>query len=494
MPNLSKSKILACRQCPKRLWLELNRPELRDDSGSEMAFAIGNEVGDAARTVFDPHGNGTFIDVAALGHSVALAQSAELLALGGGPLFEAGLTASGALAYADVMLPERTAGPLRWHMIEVKSSSSVKDYQRDDLAIQSFIAAEAGVPLASASLAHINSAFVYPGDGQYEGLFTVVDLTEETTARHNEVREWLTRAQETANLLEEPAIDVGDHCYKPFPCGFIDHCNGDKTWPDYPLSSLPRLHPSRRAAIEAINIDDLRDVPDELLNATHLRVKEATITGVPYFDAAGAAAELAPYGWPALSLDFETIGLAVPRWPGTRPYQAIPFQFSLHTVTESGDIDHQGFLDLTGSDPSRPCAQELIRLCGNDGPIFVYNAKFERGVIHRLAARFPDLANPLYAIATRLVDLHPIAVSHYYHPSQHGRWGLKAVLPALCPDLTYSDLDGVQDGMMAQRAYQEAIATDTTAERKAQIESQLHEYCKLDTFAMVRIWEVFRNA
>ena len=130
MRNLSKSKILAYRQCPKRLWLEIHKPELRDDSASEVVFAIGNQVGEVARQVFDPHGNGTFIDIDALGHAEAISQSATLLAEGAGPVFEAGLTASGALAYADVMLPDRSDGTLRWRMIEVKSSTSVKEIGR----------------------------------------------------------------------------------------------------------------------------------------------------------------------------------------------------------------------------------------------------------------------------------------------------------------------------------------------------------------------------
>jgi CRISPR/Cas system-associated exonuclease Cas4 (RecB family) len=493
MPNLSKSKILAYRQCPKRLWLEIHKPELRDDSASEMVFAIGNQVGEVARQVFDPDGKGAFIDINVLGHADAISQSAMLLGVGSGPLFEAGLAASGALAYADVMLPDRSDGSLRWRMIEVKSSTSVKDYHRDDIAVQSFIAAEAGVPLASISVAHINNAFTYQGGGHYEGLFEVVDLTEETVDRHEEVRQWLTLAHEIANQSEEPAIETGDHCHSPFTCGFCDYCNRDKIWPEYPLRSLPRLHPKRRAAIEENGIDDLREAPNELLNATQQRVKECSVTGVPYFNAEGAAAELAAYGDPGYFLDFETTSFAVPRWEGTRPYQQLPFQFSLHIVQRDGNMEHAGFLDLSGHDPSRACAVDLIRLCGTQGPVFAYNAGFESRVIRELAERFPELASRLSAIAARLVDLLPIARRHYYHPSQHGSWSIKAVLPALCPDLCYDALDGVQDGNMAQTAYQEAIAPETTRERKAQLQKQLHEYCKLDTLAMVRIWQEFRD-
>jgi hypothetical protein len=493
MPNLSKSKILAYRQCPKRLWLEIYKPELRDDSSSEVVFAIGNRVGEVARQVFDPHGNGVFIDIGVLGHSEAIRQSATLLSEGSGPVFEAGLTAAGALAYADVMLPDRSDGTLRWRMIEVKSSTSVKDYHRDDIAVQSFIAAEAGVPLASISVAHINRGFTYFGGNRYDGLFEVVELTEEAVDRHEEVRQWLALAHEIADQPEEPAIETGDHCHNPFTCGFCDYCNRDKTWPEFPLGSLPRLHPKRRAAIEENGIDDLREAPDELLNAIQQRVKECSVTGLPYFDAEGAAAALGIYGYPAYFLDFETIAFAVPTWEGTRPYQQIPFQFSLHIVQSDGNMQHVGFLDLSGRDPSQACAVDLIRLCGTQGPVFAYNAGFEARVIRELAERFPDLAPHLHAIASRLVDLLPIARNHYYHPSQHGSWSIKAVLPALCPDLSYDTLDGVQDGNMAQTAYQEAIAPETTGERKAQIKEQLHEYCKLDTLAMVRIWQEFRD-
>jgi hypothetical protein len=301
-------------------------------------------------------------------------------------------------------------------------------------------------------------------------------------------------AHEIADQPKEPEIETGDQCHKPYACGFCDYCNRDKTWPEYPLNSLPRLHASKRAAIEETGVDDLREAPDELLSAIQQRVKECSVTGEPYFNAEGAAAELAAYGDPAYFLDFETISFVVPRWEGTRPYQKLPFQFSLHIVHGDGSMQHHGFLDLSGADPSQACALELIRLCGDKGPVFAYNAGFESSVIRELAERFPELATRLCAITARLVDLWPIARRHYYHPSQHGSWSIKAVLPALCPDLSYDALDGVQDGNMAQTAYQEAISSDSTAESKERIQQQLHEYCKLDTLAMVRIWQAFKGA
>jgi predicted RecB family nuclease len=136
-------------------------------------------------------------------------------------------------------------------------------------------------------------------------------------------------------------------------------------------------------------------------------------------------------------------------------------------------------------------AEALVAGAGDEGPVFVYNAGFEGRVLRELGQRFPDLAGPLQSIADRLVDLLPIAKAHFYAPSQHGSWSLKAVLPAACPDLSYEALDGVADGNMAVEAYQEAIHAETTPERRAELELQLLAYCHLDTLAMVRLWNVF---
>jgi hypothetical protein len=277
----------------------------------------------------------------------------------------------------------------------------------------------------------------------------------------------------------------------PFECGFCDHCHRGIVQPEHPLHWLPRFSGKKKEMLAEQGVDDLRWVPDDLLNEKQSRVKEHTLAKTVFFDAAGAAADLAPHGFPAYFLDFESIQLAVPIWKGTRPYQQITFQFSLHTLTESGPLAHTAFLDITGEDPSEPFAKALLATCGESGPVFVYNAAFEKSRIRELAERYPDLARPLLAINARVVDLLPIARNRYYHPSQQGSWSIKAVLPAAIPELSYEQLDGVQDGYAAMEAFIEAIQPTTTPERKAELERQLLAYCRLDTLAMVRLWEFF---
>lgn len=490
MRNLSKSKLIAYRQCPKRLWLEVHHPELREDSASTQAsFQVGNIVGDIAQHLYDSEGQGVLLDAQRDGFDTVFKRSTELLS-SSQPIFEAGFVSNGTLAFADVMLPVEQDGKQVWRMIEVKSSTGVKDYHRDDTAIQSYIARSAGVPLVAVALAHIDSGWVYPGSDDYVGLLKENDLTTEAFGRNDEVQDWIAAAHKTVSEVLEPKITTGNQCGSPFACGFLDYCQSQEPQAEYPVRWLPSIQANALKAYISVNPSlDLRDTPDALLNELQKRVKLHTLSGEVYFDSEGAAAALMPHALPAYFLDFESIQFAVPIWKGTRPYQQITFQFSLHTLDKSGKLESQEFLNLSGDDPSHEFAESLITVCGTTGPVFVYNAGFEGARIKELAERFPNFAPALLAIKVRLVDLHPITKAHYYHPSQRGSWSIKDVLPAIAPDLSYAALSGVQNGGMAMNAYLEAIRSDTTPERKGEIEKQLLDYCGLDTFAMVRLWQ-----
>lgn len=494
MRKLSKSKIMAYRQCERRLWLEVHRPSLREDSAATLAaFANGYSVGDVARQIYDQDEEGVLIDIDELGFNEAFAATRRHLA-GQLPIFEAGFSMPGALAFADVLLPTGTASKPSWRMVEVKSSTSLKAIYQDDAAVQAYIARHSGVPLTGVAVAHIDNTFTYEGKGDYRGLLVEHDLTQEVLERDGEVKAWLEAAHKTVALSEEPATAPGAQCNTPYACGFLGHCNVNLPKPQHPVSVLPRAGAKIADHLETKGITELADVPDALLNPLQQRVKACTLEGQVYFDQDGAATALAPYGRPAYFLDFETVNFPVPIWKGCRPYQQIPFQFSLHILDENDTLMHVPFLDLSGDDPSDSLARALVDACGTCGPIYAYNAKFEAGCIKALAARIPDVAPDLLTISARLVDLLPIARNHFYAPSQEGSWSIKKVLPALAPDLDYAQLTGVQDGGMAVAAYQEAISPQTTPERKAEIHSELTRYCSLDTYAMVRMWQQFTGS
>jgi hypothetical protein len=487
--TLSKSRLLAFRQCKRKLWLEVHRPELLQLSANTKAvFATGNTVGALARRLHDSDGNGVLIDAQQSGFDAA-AQLTIASMSKGLPVFEALFRADGAIAFADVMLPTMRGGRRAWRMIEVKSSTRVSDHHIDDVGIQSYLAGRCGVELEQVALATIDSKWTYPGGDDYGGLLVETDLTEKAAQRAESVPEWLEQARHIVGERGEPSTETGDHCTKPYACGFVHHCQGTQSAAVFPVDWLPRLGQQLKAYIVENQVREISNVPDRLLNIEQRRVKDCTISGQQYFDQAAAREELAVHPLPAYFLDFETASFAVPRWAGCRPYQKMPFQFSVHRLSLSGAVEHSWFLDLSGGDPTAALADRLLKDCGTQGAIFVYNRGFESSCIREMAERLPSLATGLEALRQRLVDLLPIVKRHYYHPAQEGSWSIKRVLPAMVPNLQYDDLNGVQDGGGAQLAYVEATDPKTSDGRRSEIERQLLEYCKLDTRAMVMIWQ-----
>lgn len=489
MRKLSKSKIVAFTMCKKRLWLSIHKPgALEEDSSTVASYAIGNEVGEKAQDIYDSSSTGMLIEPDFKNFKKSADLTQQLMA-DRTPVFEATFLTDNALALADVMLPGEGN---KWRMIEVKSATSVKDYYHDDVAIQAHIASEAGVSLESVSLAYVDNKWTYQGDGDFTGLLKEADLTEEALSRSGEVKAWIAEAHTVADSKVEPNVPMGVQCKKPFECGFASYCSIGQPLAEKPLNWLPNIRRNDLKAFAADNpFAEIEDVPDDLLNEEQIKVKNASVSGEVYFDHASTKAALAGLGWPAYFLDFETANFPVPKWAGWRPYRQVPFQFSLHVEQENGTLTHDEFIDLSGNDPTRGFAESLVEVCGLSGPIFVYNASFEIGRIKELAERHSDLRGKLLALTERVKDLFPIAKKHYYHPSQKGSWSIKFLLPAVVPEMDYSSLEGVQDGGMAMEAYKEAVNTNEPG-RNEKLKNELLEYCKLDTLAMVKIWEAFR--
>ena len=474
--GLSKSRLTAFEQCPKRLWLSVHRPELAEhDDGSQARFATGHEVG-ALACELCPGGEMVLAkpDLAA-----ALERTRELLtAAVPRPIFEATVVHEGVLVRIDIMEP-RDGG--RWHMAEVKSSTRPKEYHVGDLATQLWVAHGAGVEVSSASIRHIDNTFVLSEPGSYQGLFVdaVMESSEVLAAGRSAV---VASARETL-AGNEPERETGSHCDDPFPCEFAQHCNAGKAaLPDWPVTVLPNGGGRRwleRGVTDLLEVD-----PAELKNPVHRKVYEATVSGAVFHDCDTACATVSAWDYPRSWLDFETITFAIPRWVGTRPYQQIPFQFSAHIEDENGSIAHKEFLSLDGNDPRRECAEALLGNLPSSGAVIGYNASFEKGRILELASCFPDLTKRLQQLASRVVDLLPVARTCWYHREQRGSWSIKAVLPTVAPELDYATL-AVGDGQAAQLAYLEAISPVTSDIRREELKGALSEYCCRDTEAMI---------
>ena len=474
---ITKSKVLSGLRCPKKLWLQTYSPELAIHSAtSELNISKGIEIGNLARCNYP---DGILVE-----HvdrpDLAIAETKTLMQSTDAPIFEAAYLYEDCFVRADIMVPTETG----WRMIEVKSSGSVKEHYLSDCAIQVWVAQKAGVKIQQIVVAHVDTSFVYGGDGNYDGLLVEEDVTETVNELLPEVPAWLANHRD---ILKNPIPQtrMRSHCKE---CGFKEHCESEQT--EYPVSILPN---GRKVIneLQDAGIEDVRNIPAGLLtNDRHIKVWQSTCTNLPIISPV-LKTEFEKLPYPQFYLDFETINFAIPRWTGTRPHQQLPFQWSCHIDRQSSELEHREFLDTSGNAPMRAFAECLIEAVENDGPIIVYGT-FESTILKTLIEFCPDLEVSINNIIDRLVNLLPWLQNHYYHPAMKGSWSIKAVLPTVAPHLDYSQLEDVKNGTLAQLAYMDIInhATDQTV-RENKIFNLL-KYCELDTQAMVEVVRYFK--
>lgn len=483
-PGLSKSRISAFEQCPRRLWQQVHARERSDvDASTQRSFAAGHAVGDLACSQVE---DGIMVQ-AEPDLQAALARTAELVAIADRPIFEATFEHEGVLVRIDILVPEHSAAGLVWHIYEVKSSGSAKSYHIGDLATQYWVIANCGVTIASASIRHIDTSFVLETRGDYNGIFSDASLLDDVSgiAATRDVM-----VEEIRRMLagEEPVCTTGKHCSSPFSCEFSSHCSSlEPAGPEWPIGELPNTGARLSEKWSADSIFEITDLPENAgLNPLHTRIKDAVCTGKVYLDADGVRQATAGWAFPRIWLDFETIGFAIPRWVGTTPYGQVPFQFSAHIEQADGELTHIEALDLSGRDPREPIADALAKL-PREGAVIAWNAGFERRCLHMLAEAVPGHREAILSLAERTVDLLPVVKNHYYHRDQRGSFSIKAVLPTLLPQLAYGDLE-IADGGDAQLAYVEATDPGCSGERRTELAAGLVAYCERDTLAMVEIY------
>jgi hypothetical protein len=480
---LSKSKLKSLAQCPRKLWLETFNPELEEPSADKAALlATGNAVGALARRLYGA-GGGHVVSFER-GLRAAIEATRALIAAGGRePIFEATFDHDGVSVRIDVLDRSEPVPKL----VEVKAATRVKEHFLDDCAIQAWALAANGLAPRQIAVATIDDTFIYGGDGRYDGLLAETDVTEAVRERLERVPALVAAARRTLGALDEPQIAVGVHCGAPHGCEFYAHCAPPAG--KYPVLGLGG---SKERLFELMHAGyhDLRDVPEaKLANDLQRRIWRQSRLEQPHVgEELRTLARALPF--PRYYLDFETVAPAIPIFAGTRPYEALPFQWSCHVEPRRGSLEHIEYIDLGAEPPMRRLAAELVAALGAAGPIVVYTP-YERRVLAELEVRLPELAPKLRALAERIVDLHPPTRAHYYHPAMQGSWSIKAVLPTVAPGASYATLGEVQDGLAAQHAYFEAIRPETPAPRRAALRHALSEYCRHDTLALVRLVEFF---
>jgi hypothetical protein len=373
-----------------------------------------------------------------------------------------------------------------WHLIEVKSSTEVQDEHIPDLAFQKWVMEQCGYPVSKCSVIFADKTGNWPDE---QSIFQYEDVTDRVEQAVRLVPEQLAPMIEIANSKDNrPAFEdwISKECHK---------CEFKKTvcWGGISEPTIYDIIDKRKIpALEAEGVFYVREIPEDFNlykgDRRHVDCMQSQSVNI---DKASIRSKLEGLEYPIHFLDFESVSVAVPLFDGNRPWEKLPFQYSLHTLAENGELIHAEFLHEDRSDPSAALAAQLVRDIGGVGSVVVYHATMESGVLQYLAERFPVHADALLSMDDRLWDLEKVFLQDYRHWRFGSRSSIKVVLPTLIPDLSY-ETEEISDGGYASLAWIQLLESEDKDERQ-KIADALRSYCKLDTLAMVELLKHVRS-
>ncbi len=485
---LSKSTFLRGLQCSKSLYLYKNFIQLRDAVSPEQkaVFNRGNNVGLLAQKLFS---GGTDATPAKRSDNIAaVANTKQLIESGVEIIYEAAFQYDQVLVILDILVKKEN----EWYAYEVKSSTKISHTYLLDASLQYWVISKSGLPLADISLITINNQYIRKGDLKLEGLFNITSVKKEVTRNQPMVEENIELSKQVVANAQMPDIKIGEQCFSPYNCDFMGTC-----WKNIPKNSVFEITGIQKAELFNLynsGFKTISDIPEAnaLDKNANIHIQafkkgEATVN----VDAINTFLDKAVY--PLFFMDFETFMPAVPIYDNTKPYQHIPFQYSLHYKKErTAPLEHFYFLAEQGKDPRKAFLECLMKHTENAGAILVYDALMERNVLNGLKKDFPEYADAIDLRLKRFLDLmQPFQDRHYYHPAMKNSYSIKNLLHALVPDLSYTNLK-ISNGSIAMVAL-EQLQKETDMFKILETRENLLEYCKLDTLAMVKVFEVLEK-
>jgi hypothetical protein len=480
-PHLSKSLFIKGLQCHKALYLDRNHPELRDEisEAQQALFEGGSEVGLYAQKLFP---DGVNIPYEGLSPKEQLTRTQDAITEGARTIYEATFSFDNIFVKADILNRGRDG----WHLYEVKATTKVQDNYIDDVAVQYYVLAGSGLPVKKASLVHLNNQYVRKGNIEFERLFKIEDLTDAVKEKQASVAEQVSAMRKMLEAGDIPSIDIGEQCANPYPCDFHGHC-----WQHIPENSVFDLHGRgvNKFGLYQQGILYLKDIPLEMLKKSQRMQVEAFLERKTFINPKGLKSFLDSLWYPRYFLDFETFKTAIPTFDGTRPYQEIPFQYSLHSLDQEGaELQHYEFLAQPNTDPRRELLEKLLKEIPEEACVLAYNMTFENKILRFLGEWFPEYQEKIKKITEHMLDpATPFQKKDFYHWQMFGSYSLKKVLPIMVPDLSYERME-ISEGGMASEAYFKMNELQDPGELE-RLHSALLEYCRLDTLAMVKILE-----
>lgn len=487
--RLSKSTFIRGLQCEKSLYLYKHHYQLKDPTSPSLqaVFDQGTNIGVLAQKLFPNGADASPENHFKMVESVRKTQ--DFIFQGESIIYEATFLYNDVLAALDILVKDDDG----WKAYEVKSSTKVSDTYIKDAAIQYYTITNSGIDLKDISIVHINNQYTKDGELDIHQLFTIESVYDQVLEFLPRLPNEIRRLKNVIESPEVPNIDIGNHCSDPYDCDFKGTCW--KNIPDYSVFNISRLNKDKKFDLYyqgVIKLDDI-DLSQTDLNPNQVLQVQSEVNGTTHIDIEEIRNFTNGLNYPLYFLDFETIGPAVPKYNRSRPYQQLVFQYSLHIQeTSISELEHREYLADPFQDPRIGFIKQLIHDCGSSGDILVYNIGYEKGKLKDLREVFPDYSNELRGIVNRLKDLMiPFQQKWYYTPEMRGSYSIKSVLPALVPELSYNNLE-IKEGGTASNTFL-SIVNGTFEGDVEETRKQLLEYCKLDTYAMVRILDKLRQ-
>lgn len=491
----SKSKYCGFYQCPKITWLKKNKPEEYVADAQALArMASGNELGDLAMGIFGEYIEVTTYTDDKLDIPQMIEKTKDHIEKGTNVICEASFEFDGLYCAVDILKKE----PNGYSIYEVKSSTHENNFiYMVDTSYQKYVLEKCGINVVSVNLVTVNNEYIFDGNLKLNELFKITNVDKFVDEEIDNVEKNLAEAKKILEEESEPNIDISINCHSPYTCGFWNYCSKHIPTPSvFNLYRTPFQKKLEYYYNGIITMEDLANTGHYLGPKQNMQIAHA-ITDLPdHIDKEGIKKFLDTLSYPLYFLDFETMQLPIPQFVGTKPYQQIPFQYSLHYIeTPNGELKHKEFLAESGEDPRRAIAESLCRDIPENVCVLAYNKEFECGRLSELAETYPDLKNHLMNISINMKDLIvPFRDGHLYNRRMGGSFSIKSVLPALFPDdpsLDYHNLEEVHNGGEAMAIFPKI--KDMPIEDQKRARKNLLKYCELDTFAMVKIYEYLKE-
>ena len=480
--NLSKSRYCRGLQCKKMLWLEKNKPDEMEEINNESILEQGNIVHEVARYLFNEHINIEYTDnlnemIKDTYRTIESYQNVVIT--------EASFNYDNNFCSVDILKKQGET----YEIYEVKSSTKVKDIYINDASYQYYVLTNLGLNVKKCSIVIINTEYTRYGNIELDKLFTKQDITQEVISLQSEVKKNINEINTYLKNEIEPIDDIDEKCHTPYDCPFFKSCT--RNIPKNNIFKISNMRYSTKIKLYKSGIYTYENLLKSDINDKYKQQIEYELYNKKdYIDKKEIKSFLNTLSYPLYFLDFETFAPPIPLYDNTKPFEKIPFQYSLHYIEKENDLKHKEFLAEPSIDPRRSLAEQLVKDIPKNVCILAYNMSFEKSVIKKLAILYPDLKEHLMNIYNNIKDLMiPFRDRSYYTKDMHGSYSIKSVLPSLFPNderLDYHNLDLIHNGSEAMDYY--SALSNMNKEDYKYTRERLLRYCELDTYAMVKIF------